>query len=118
MNAAIKIDPTRLPAPKLPPTIAVRVDPVPAWVEEREIKMACSKRPGPTKSETSVLIDLYRQGKTFAEIGREMGVAKGTIAKRIDKLRHAGELEYRPKVHGGGPKKGTKYKPRRKEATA
>ena len=102
MKAKLKVDPRKLPSPPLHPTRSVsvpeKVD-IPwealnfsvnqekAAESRRRGGAAKAKSKGYTPEQEKRIIDLYKQGMTYADIGKIVGKSKSAMKQKIDKLR-------------------------------
>ena len=95
MNAAIKIDPKQLPAPKLPPTHSVRVN-KPDW-----ISIHCEKHERRQREHTGTALDPVEEQKTInafysglkpKEAAKQLGISPVTYTKRIQRLKKRGAI--------------------------
>lgn len=102
MRAKLKVDPRKLPKPPYPPTRSAKVpekvdipwealdfraDPQKAAESRRRGGAAKAKSKGYTPEQEKRIIDLYKQGMTYADIGKIVGKSKSAMKQKIDKLR-------------------------------
>lgn len=111
---ALKIDPSKLPVPRLEPTRAVKPKPV-NWYELARLEQSRERRvlhpvreeePRPikrkrktgrtptiwTEEEDKQLIELYLQGLGNAAIAAQMHMGKARISKRVFSLKRNGTI--------------------------
>lgn len=102
MTAALKCDPSKLPKPPYPPTRSTRVpekvdipwealdfrsDPQKAAESRRRGGASKAKSRGYTPEQEQRIIELYKQGVTYADIGKIVGKSKSAMKQKLDKLR-------------------------------
>lgn len=113
MTAAIKINPNKLPVPKLPATHSCRIDITPLGFAKSDTHIstfgeihhhggirrhAPSPRKGKkcpriwTEDRVKILIELYCAGKTSPQIADEMGQKLGSVKSVIEALQKEGRL--------------------------
>lgn len=126
MNAALKIDPKRLPAPRLAPTKAVRINTVEdkdlrrmqehaervrdyeqlKQHHERKRKPGGGRKPSVwTNEAVGALIRMNGEGKSGREIAEALGVTKEQVFVQKSKLRAAGRIETRKETRDDGWRK-------------
>ena len=103
MTAALKVDPARLPVPRLSPSLPCRIDidgmgrpysrertPVETF---EELHHRSRHHPGGmwTSARDAVVIEMARSGERCEKIADELGISKSAVYKRIRRLRKAGE---------------------------
>lgn len=114
MNAVLKVDPKKLPAPPLPPTKPVRfVQKVDIPFEARDYasdfkidagKMAERRRraiesraktmqDAYTAEQEALIKKMYEQGMTYEAIGKKVGRTKGAVRQKIANMRRAQNFE-------------------------
>lgn len=110
MRAILKVDPRKLPQPPYPPTINVSVPEkvdvpyealgwesdfkaVAAPTEEPKTTQAPAKSWAYTPEQEQQIINLYKQGLTYAAIGKIMGKSKSAMKQKIDKMRKEQNFE-------------------------
>lgn len=102
MKAKLKVDPSKLPKPPYPPTrptrepekvdipweaLDFRVDPQKAAESRRRGGASKAKSRGYTPEQEQRIIELYKQGMTYADIGKIVGKSKSAMKQKLDKLR-------------------------------
>lgn len=102
MTAALKCDPSKLPKPPYPPTRSAKVpekvdipwealdfraDPQKAAESRRRGGASKAKSRGYTPEQEQRIIELYKQGMTYADIGKIVGKSKSAMKQKLDKLR-------------------------------
>ena len=108
MKAKLKVDPRKLPSPPLPTTRSVSVQEkvdIPwealnfsvnqekAAESRRRGGAAKAKSKGYTPEQEKRIIDLYKQGMTYADIGKIVGKSKSAMKQKIDKMRKEQNFE-------------------------
>lgn len=102
MRAKLKVDPRKLPKPPYPPTrstrvpekvdipweaLDFRVDHQKAAESRRRGGSSKAKSRGYTPEQEQRIIELYKQGMTYADIGKIVGKSKSAMKQKLDKLR-------------------------------
>ena len=102
MKAKLKVDPRKLPKPPYPPTrstrvpekvnipreaLDFRVDTQKAAESRRRKGASKAKSRGYTPEQEQLIIELYKQGMTYADIGKTVGKSKTAMKQKLDKLR-------------------------------
>ena len=107
MIATMKVDITKCPVPRLAPTKPMRCKEEVPWLNAANIaeakvreKQAEKPKPAPktpgrpsylwTPEKDAVLIEMYRENKTNAEIADQFGMTPKQVRSRVDRLRRPG----------------------------
>lgn len=94
MTCAIKIDPSRLPVPRLEPTKPCRIDPKPTGItwetsllndSNKRKKRKCNPHEW-TEEEMDMLVALYHQGVSYTEIAEKLGRSYKACSAKIKRL--------------------------------
>jgi len=108
MKAKLKVDPSKLPKPPYPPTrstrvpekvdipkeaLDFRVDPQKAAESRHRGGASKAKSRGYTPEQEQRIIELYKQGVTYADIGKIVGKSKSAMKQKIDKMRKEQNFE-------------------------
>jgi len=114
MKAKLKVDPRTLPPPPYPPAKKVRIKekpdrPYEAMDYASDFKVDAEKmaarrkraaesaartlKNGYTPEQEQQIINLYKQGLTYAAIGKIMGKSKSAMKQKIDKMRKEQNFE-------------------------
>lgn len=108
MKAKLKVDPSKLLKPPYPPTrstrvpekvdipleaLDFRVDPQKAAESRRRGGSSKAKSRGYTPEQEQRIIELYKQGMTYADIGKIVGKSKSAMKQKIDKMRKEQNFE-------------------------
>ena len=108
MRAKLKVDPRKLPKPPYPHTrstrvpekvdipweaLDFRVDPQKAAESRRRGGSSKAKSRGYTPEQEQRIIELYKQGMTYADIGKIVGKSKSAMKQKIDKMRKEQNFE-------------------------
>lgn len=107
MTAALKIDPAKLPEPRLAPTKAFRTPDYADWTairymqaERRRAEAGGQRAPKSTKTvwtaeQSEILKQMWKDGATPEEIGERLGKCGKTIRRYARNLIKHGELQER-----------------------
>lgn len=110
MKAKLKCDPNKLLPPPYPPPKKIRKKPdtpyealgwesglseddIPPEPKKRRVRTAQAKSLAYTPEQEQRMVDLYKQGMTYAAIGKIMGKSKSAMKQKIDKMRKEQRFE-------------------------
>ena len=92
MTAKIKMDPAKLPKPKLEPTHSVRAN-KPDWISIHCEKQDRTAKGRPLDSmEEQRTISVFYSGVKREEAARLLGISPATYTKRIQRLKKRGAI--------------------------